>query len=328
MKRTRWRLLVACLAVTGAAIAVAGVNAGNRTAERGVTTIPIESATDLENLAYTFTLKNTGKSTFTQVEVRQTIPVATLGTTTYPAVLEDASCDWFQSGNEIICNLGKLNPGATVPVTFVWQVPAIPSPTGCTDCVTVEKARFFIKEGKPTNTNEEFVVPVEPRSLLGNEGTDEKLRAASYEIEACSDPGGEGSLRTNRQVTSTDPVSTTICIPSVTPFQAFLGYLTEITEFAGNAHRSDVCIADLGEDCVVPYVAADFGPDEVVTYVIRVLLPANQSITQVRHNGELITADTCSRAVSPECVEIIPPKGSPKIWTIIATSETNGPFTW
>ena len=93
MKRTRWRLLVACLAVASAAIAVAGGNAGNRTAEVKFDAFPgPASVTYKENIAYRVSIENTGNSTFTQMQFRQRVPVATVGTTQFPATLKASSC--------------------------------------------------------------------------------------------------------------------------------------------------------------------------------------------------------------------------------------------
>ena len=60
MNRTRWRLLVACLAVIGAAIAVAGGSAGNREGLVTFEALPGPGAVSYgENIAYRSTFDNT-----------------------------------------------------------------------------------------------------------------------------------------------------------------------------------------------------------------------------------------------------------------------------
>ena len=86
MNRTRWRLLVACLAVIGAAIAVAGGSAGNREGVVTFEALPGPGAVSYgENIAYRSTFDNTTGSVFTQIRYVQTRPVATLGRQTYTA---------------------------------------------------------------------------------------------------------------------------------------------------------------------------------------------------------------------------------------------------
>ena len=329
MGSTRLRLAFACLAILAAAIGAGGGSAGNRTADVTFDAFPGPgSVTYEENIAYTLTFENTGGSNFTHVEGRQRVPVATFEGTEYPATLIASTCGAVIQGNEAICSFGNLPPGSPpVEATLVWRAPTIPSATGCDGCL-VSGSRWFIKEGKETNANEVFPSEDVAASLLGGEGTDEKLNAGSYEITACSDPLGAGSLRTNRVVSLADPVSSTFCIPSVIPTATDLGHTTTITELPGNARHSEVCIAALGQDCTPGYLEADFSP-EVVTFVFRVAdaaLPKGYKITQVFHNGVLLTATTC--AVNQECVLSIKLDNKTKVWTIVATSPTNGLWDW
>src|SRR5262245_19774800 len=125
MNRTRWRLMVACLAVIGAAIAVAGGSAGNR--EGVVTFVALPgpgSVTYAEKLAYRSTFDNTAGSMFTQIRFVQTRPTATLGGTTYTAVLAKTSCAsgaWFidakgdtdRTNDQFVCDVQQqLAPDA------------------------------------------------------------------------------------------------------------------------------------------------------------------------------------------------------------------------
>jgi hypothetical protein len=333
MKRTRWRLMVACLAVIGAAIAVAGGSAGNRDGVGTLQAVPGPGAVTYgENIAYTATFDNTSGAVFTQVKYQMAAPVATFQGNQYPAEFVTASCPVVISGGVVSCEFGQLRP-EEVPerLTMVWKAPTIPSQTGCPSCLAAS-GTWLIKEGKPTNPSAE-TFPVGPvaAQLLGGEGTQETLSAGGYELTACA--AGGSSLKTNQAVSESNPVATSFCLPAFATSGTDIGLATTITEQQGNAHTSTVCIAALGQNCGGNYVPADFGPS-VVTFVFTVAdaaLPNGYKITQVFHNGQLLPmCGTPEAATSAEgcVVEIIPPKGTPKIWTIIAQSETNGPWNW
>lgn len=323
MSRAWGRLVLACMVLVAAAFAVAGGSAGNRTADVSLEAFPgPPRVTYEENLATTARIENTGASTFTHVELRQKIPVATFGGTTYPATLVKATCDAVVVGDEIRCTFGRLPAHESQTATTVWRMPTIPSPTGCTGCA-VTSADWIIKEGKPTNENEAFPTNSVAVSLLGGEGTQERLEAGSFEISGCADPFGAGSLRTNRSVSLVDPVSTTICLPTFTA----LGHTTTITEFQGDARSSAVCVAASGQSCAPGYVPANFAPS-VTTIVFRVAAAAlgHHGITQVRHNGIVLTPATC--AASQECLLSITLDHTAGVWMIVVSSPTNGLYDW
>ena len=340
MYRTRGRLVVACLAVIGAAIVVAGGSAGNRDLETGSTfqAIPAPgSVTYGENIAYSATLENTNKANFTHVEFRQSRPVATFGGISYYAeelpgarscgVLETKG-DTDPANDEVVCQFGDLAPGDPAEeLTIVWKAPTIPSATGCGDCLT-SVGTWLIKEAKATNGNETFSRLVKAE-LLGDQPTQESLRASGYELPrptACAP--GDSNLRTNQSLTKDNPVSSSFCLPPFVAGATQIGLATKITELKGNARQSEVCIAQLGDDCGPGTTPADFGP-AVVTFEFRVFNPALRGpITEVFHNGEQLTLTTCTRAVNPECLVSLTYDQNTKIWTIIATSETNGPWNW
>ena len=71
MNRTRWRLLVACLAVIGAAIAVAGGSAGNRTPCGHSGRSPRVGQRHVERDRLRFTFENNTSRTVDAVQVRQ-----------------------------------------------------------------------------------------------------------------------------------------------------------------------------------------------------------------------------------------------------------------
>jgi len=330
MNRTRWRLLVACLVVIAAAIAVAGGSAGNREGEGTLVAVPGPgSVTYQENIAYTATFDNMSGSVFTHVTFEMTAPIATFEGNEYPATFVAASCPVTIVSGVVSCDFGQLRP-EEVPerLTMVWKAPTIPSPTGCASCL-VASGTWLIKEGRLSNpSTETFPVGPVPAQLLASDGSQENLRAGGYELGACT--SGGSSLKTNQAVGLSNPVATSFCLPAFATSGTEIGLATTITEEQGNAHKSEVCIAALGQNCGGTYTAADFGPS-TVTYVFKVAdaaLPKGYKITQVFHNGELLTAATCARTVNPECLVSIDLDNKTKIWTIIATSETNGPWTW
>ena len=337
MKHTPLRLLVACLAVIVAAVAVAGGSAGNRTASTTFKAVPGPGAVTYgENIAYTATIKNDGKSTWTNVQFRMRAPVATFDGDEYPAASRPvaASCDPFldaQTG-EYVCTFANLVTSGTQRVTMVWTAPTIPSPTGCDGCL-VASGRWLIKEAKATNGNEEFRVGPESADLLGGQGSAETLHAGGYEIAACA--AGGSSLRTNQAVGPGNPVATSFCLPAFSPDGENPGLATTITEQAADAHGSETCVADLGEDCADPegYVAKNFGfPGITFTFTVDGrALPNGYKITEVFHNSAtaLPFCDTPGGSTNPDgCVVSISYDPPTKIWTIVATSPTNGPWNW
>ena len=206
MKRTRWRLLVACLAVIGAAIAVAGGSAGNRTADVTFEYLPGDSFTYGETFATETTIKNTGSSMFTQLEVHHQIP-AVPGTPPITVTLLNSSCGAVIVGNEAVCKFDQLSSGSSLTVTFLWQAPTSGE-------AVATNGFWLIKEGKLTNSNEVFPFAKDPFSatLLGNDPTTERKRAGGYEtagVATCA--AGEGNLHTNPVLTKDDPVSSTLC---------------------------------------------------------------------------------------------------------------------
>ena len=326
MWSTRRRIALAFLAVVGAAIVVAGGSAGNRTAEVTFEAFPgPASVSYVENIAYTTTFKNTGGSNFTHVQSHQRVPVATFEGVEYPATLVASTCGAVIQGNEAVCAFGSLAPDQSLSATFVWQAPTIPSASGCDGCLTT-KGRWLIKEGKPTNSNDEFPaggINV-PASLV--DGAQETLRAGGYEIDSasCSGASAPGNLRTNQSIGLSNPITTKFCLPPFTlpPGQ---GFASTVTETLGNARHTEVCIAALGTNCGPGAVDANFFPGGVVTVVIRALLPKAIDVTKVFHNGVEMTPATC--AATGDCVVSINSakfNSSTKLWTIVVTSGKNG----
>ncbi len=341
MNRTRWRLLVACLAVIGAAIAAAGGSAGNREGTGTLVPQPGPGAVTYgENIAYKATFTNDSGAVFTQSKYVMPPPVTSAGEKATPV---SASCGAFDAGNVLNCQFGQIRPGGKVELTVVWKTPSGATKPGCTDCLDAG-GTFLIKEGKQTNFNESFPVGA-LASLIGvssNDPVNSNQRAGGFELKGC-DSTTPTSLVTNQAIdATTNPVTTALCFPaSFLANGAAGGVATTITEPSSSSpnylRQSEVCVAKPGTNCGDgTYLPQDFGP-AVITVTIQVSdlalkadpsLPKGYKIEKIFHNGEELTAATCARAVNPECVISIKLDNQKKVWTIVATSEINGPWNW
>ena len=345
MKQAWGRLAAACVAVVGAAILATGGSAGPRAAEVTFDAFPGPGqVTYGQQIAYKATFKNTSGTTLTHVMFRQSYPVAS-GVAATPA---DDTCPTTpttittSTGKEWICDFGnQVANAAPLALTIVWKAPPQTSTSNCPDCL-VSNGRWTVKEGVNDVSDPNDAIPqggktVTATLLASNVGGGELLKAGGYETgpTSCADPKGAGNLQTNPLVSLTNPVTTTVCFPAFTipPGNLVdLGFATTITETAGNARHSEVCIADLGTNCGPTYIDANFAP-QAVTHVFHVadaaLLPKNYTITTVSHNGGPPTVQgACD--VNGFCVVTIRLdniKGT-KIWTIVVTSPTNGYFDW
>jgi uncharacterized repeat protein (TIGR01451 family) len=329
MKRARGRLMVACLVVAASAVAIAGGSAGNRVATPTLEAVPGPGAVSYgQNIAYTATFSNDGNSTFTHTTFTMPPPVitATGETTTFVK----ASCGSLDSAGALTCDFGSLNAGGSVRLTVVWNVPAGDSKPGCTgtNCL-VASSTWQIKENKATNSNETFTQTANA-DLIGTSPTEpvsNQLRAGGYEIAPCA--AGSPSLSTSQSVSKTNPVATSFCLPSFTTNATDLGLATTITETAGSARTSEVCVAALGQNCPGGS-RADFGPTGgVISFKFLVsadALPKKYEITKVFHDGHEVTAATC--AADNECVTSIKLDRKTNVWTILTTAETNGSWDW
>lgn len=348
------RVALACLvAVSAIVFMVPGGSAGNREGTATFVALPGPgSVTYGKNIAYSATFDNQSGSVFTQVTFRQSRPVATFGGTDYPSPkLVAASCnavindrgDSDPTNDELTCTFAQLRPDDDpLRVTVVWQAPTIPSQTGCDGCLTTQGS-WTIKENKTTNGNESFP-PEGPisvsASLLGGAGTAETEHAGSYELGACK--GGNPNLSTNQAVNVSNPVATSFCLPAFDTSGSDIGLATTIFEHLAESGdpgvtglRSDVCIADLGEDCAAfgGYTPFDFGTGQItlVFQIANDALTSGVKITQVFHNGDPDALPSC--ADDPDnangCVVSIDlSKGKVKIWTIVVKSSTNGFYNW
>jgi len=202
----------------------------------------------------------------------------------------------------------------------------------------VANATWLIKEGKETNGNETFKL-TEKASLLGastNADLSARQKAGGYQLAGCTAPNAS-SLATDQALdAANNPVSTSFCLPSSFVASVGSGLQSAITEppktdQANYAHRSDVCVAQPGQDCDNPnYLSQSFSPNKLslVFRVSAAALPKKYVITGVSHNdGTSVAQGQCD--TSGFCVlSITPPTNKNPIWTILVESPTNGHFNW
>ncbi len=201
------------------------------------------------------------------------VPKAVVGSSTITASFVTSSCPTVpatvvtSAGTDWVCSFGKLTPGtAGVPqlvLTVVWNIPTTAgTSTTCPECL-VTNGRWTIKEGVNDQADPNDAFPpggkVETATILDVTGATGQVEAGGYQLPlACGNALGAGSLGTSQTVTTTNKVSTTICLPAFQASTVDLGLATTIVEEnlddtnpAGhpNLGRSRVCIATLGQTC-------------------------------------------------------------------------------
>lgn len=344
MRSTRLRIAFALLVVVGAVVFATAGGASQRLADATFKVFPGPGkVTEGQLIAYRATFKTRSTSTLNKVKASQTIPTAN----GVEATIESHTCPSqpqivpiADGPDEWVCNFGTVIP--TTPelvLTIVWNVPPLAQQTVCTDCLRSD-VKWTVKEGvnDQDDPNDAWakatlLATVLPEGEIPEAGKGETLLAGGYENAAASCAGSSaGNLKTQGVLGVANPVITKACFPTgVFPLTGQdRGYATVITETAGDAHHTEVCIAALGTDCVPGYDDEDFFGNwnkKVITVVIQVFLPKKPDITSVSHNGVPMTAQTCADA--GDCIV-----GSPtydnqdKFWTIIVTSGTNGVYDY
>src|SRR5699024_503018 len=132
------------------------------------------------------------------------------------------------------------------------------------ECLKAE-GTWLIKESKSTNGNETFPVSA-LASLIGvssNDPVNSSQRAGGFELVGCN-TDNPSSLATNQAIdATTNPVTTSYCLPATFTVGAAEGVASTITEPASGsanfAHQSEICIAKPQTNCGdSTYVAAEF----------------------------------------------------------------------
>ena len=346
MKGAWGRIAMGAVAVATAATIVAGGSAGPRAGIATFAAFPGPGQVTYDELiAYRATFENTSGSSLTHVRFRQSVPVvgtlaATIETSTCPTTPTTVSTP---TGPEWVCDFGQVPAGSPVlKLTIVWRAPILAGDLdGCIGCL-VSTGRWTVKEGinDPGDPNDTFGKTTTFATMLAGDGGQETLTAGGYEMAStsCGTAGAAGNLHT-RPVISVpgNPISTTFCLPVgaftlIPPGSGDLGYATTIAETAGNARRTEVCIAALGTNCGPGYVDQNFFViGAVVTVVIQVADaaiqtpdPGRETIESVSHNGVPMTAATC--ATAGDCIVSITLDSKTKTWTLVLTAGSNGFF--
>ena len=226
MNRTRWRLLVACLAVIGAAIAVAGGSAGNRDGDVTFEALPGPGAVTYgENIAYrsTFDEHDTARSS-RRSEFVQTRPVATLddahtatSSTSAASLSIDTKNDADPANDELVCDVRRSSgPGRPAKVTSLsGHAPAdIAAPRVRR---LPDRRGHVAHQGAEADQRERDVPASDGRSrsrrqLLAGHGSTRRSRRAATSSRAATVATARASARTRPSV-STNPVTSSFCLP-------------------------------------------------------------------------------------------------------------------
>jgi hypothetical protein len=288
------------------AIGTSEAPAGNRAPEVSLTVFPGPSeATYGQSVAYTATLKNTGKSKFTHVRFHNPSPATSGG----PAVFKYASCNGAAPalGAKFFCDMGQLAAGQTATVRIVWQTPSSGTSSDCpgsTPTCMTNFAFWTIKEGTG-NAGSAGPDTFPPQQLPENTAVTSLLvvpdpdRAGGYGLTPCTDPSTQATLTTNLTLGPANPFATKVCASTV-PGQLFdPGLVVEIDEdndaSTGTAipYLSEVCIPAPGFTCAdVGYNPWVFSPRATFTFVIdNTTLPKGEKVDKVFHDGADVTSD-------------------------------------
>ena len=163
---------------------------------------------------------------------------------------------------------------------------------------------FFPPGGAPGSLASNLLLPNSPVEVS-------ELKAASE--APCTDPFGEGSLQTKRELDpGANPFSSTWCLPKTPSDQDNFGIAARILEVIGPQQKVLVCFAALGQECGGTYTPHDFTP-EFATGVFRVRAESvPEGITTVIHNGLPLDACPESGPLPPNgCVVSITPPPDP-----------------
>jgi hypothetical protein len=147
--------------------------------------------------------------------------------------------------------------------------------------------------------------------------------ASTYALAVCTSPSSP-TLQTNPALGPGNPLSTSICAPSLPASQ--LGLVTAIDEIPSvpsspgvTPEVSEICIPAPGFPCdETPFV---FSPKATFTFVIlNSSLPEGEVIDKVFHNGVLVSTNK-SHDPYVQSIKVQPFKG---ITTVVVRSSTNG----
>lgn len=262
------------------------------------------------NAAYVGTIANPALAALRNVTFRIAIPQTGAG----QALLQSATCSGTLTATEFVCNpIDRVKGGESASITTVWKAPASGSSSGCpsADPCLAASGSFSVDSS---------TYPAGPATTAFLAQGDASS-AATYALAPCTSTSGP-TLQTNQILGPGNPLSTSICAPSLPANVP--GLVTAIDEVPGGPpgtapEASNICIPAPGSACnATPFV---FSPKATFTFVLlNSSLPAGEVIDKVYHDGVLLTTDrTADRYVVS--IKVQPFKG---ITTVVVKSSTNG----
>ncbi len=270
----------------------------------------LDSVTYGGNAAYVGKIANPAAAALRNVTFRIAIPQTDAG----QALLQSATCAGTLTATEFVCNpIDRVKGGESASITTVWKVPASGSSSGCpsADPCLATSASFTVGSATyPTG-------PATTALLAQGDASS----AATYALAPCTNTSNP-TLQTNQTLSAGNPLSTSICAPTLPAGQP--GLVTAIDEVPGGPpgtapEASNICIPAPASACnTTPFV---FSPKATFTFVLlNSSLPAGEVIDKVYHDGVLLTTDrNADRYVLS--IKVQPFKG---ITTVIVKSSTNG----
>jgi hypothetical protein len=316
-----------------------------------------------QNVAYTATITNTGRSSLENVQFHNPIPTTSGGAATNPS----ASCaGGALTATEFVCPaIHKLRRNETATVTIAWRTPAAGSSSNCAaatppaaaPCLT-NSASWTIKKDDDDDDDDDphssstTTLELGPVAVsliaVGDPG-----RAAGFATTACSNPATP-TIATNQSLGSGNPLATSVCAPNL-PTTPITGIAAAISERdrtntdPGITQVSDICLPAPGSTCGgTPF---HFSSRATFTFLIdNAALPPVCSggggdgardddnhnddgghscqlpqITKVFHDGHPTRILSCSSSPSADpCVSSITFDSHEKRTTVVVKASENG----
>ncbi len=298
-------------------LGLAGPAPGSTRAEATLNVMPgLEAVTYGQTAAYVSRILNTGTTTLNNVRFRMPIPKTLVDGQPHLATFQSASCTGAVTATEFSCTVAAaIPPGQSGAVTIAWKTPGAGSSADCPGdgpCLTASGTWFM---------NQPRTFPVGPVATELLSQTDDS-RAATYALTACTDPSSP-TLQTYQALGADNPLSTSVCAPSLPTNQA--GLVNAIAERdhapsdPGVTQVSDICIPAPSSPCgSTPFVFPT-----LATFTFRILnssLPPGQTITKVFHDGVLVS----TRPRDDPHVDMIKVQPFKGLTTVVVKSSTNG----
>ncbi len=273
----------------------------------------LSSVTYGQNAAYVARITNNGVAVLRNVTFHNPIPTTVVNGQPQQAVFQSSSCGGQVTATEFVCNVvTKLDTNQTATVTISWKTPSAGSSPGCPTAASC----MLTSASWGTSLRSYPMGPVATELLSGNDPS----RAATYALSTCTDPSVP-TLATDQNVSSSNRLATSVCVPSLPPNGGLVTSIQEIPRpesDPGTAPEASViCIPSPLTACdQAPFV---FSPLATFTFVFdNASLP--NPIHSIYHNGVLVST---RQRDDPHVVYIKnqPYKG---ITTVIVQSSTNG----